>query len=573
MKCRQHVGAAFIRRQFGDDQLYTTVVQAYIDVLLQRGLNLECFIEGSRSRTGKLLPPKYGFLSFLLESVMSGRVDDAMICPVSTQYDKVVEVDSYVREMLGRPKAKEDLKGFLSASSVLNLKLGRIDVRFHQPWSLRAWIQDQEMRLSDLSVSERARLQQTYDKNLRTRLLRMLGYRVLSDINATSVVMPTALIGTVLLTHRAGGLGKSELIRRIEWLSERVRSHGGRVAHFAGLATADIVSRGIEVLGPKLVSVRKDDVAEETYEVVDAFQMSSYRNMTIHLFVPQAIVCAAMYSWFGNSSTAPQRAMPYEELKSRILFLSQLFRAEFIFPMAGLLENIDTTLTGLETDGIVSINRNPPKTAPDTISSVSPNSIDHANIEFFCHLIWPFIETYWLGALSLLLLTPPASSTYTVPTTTITSPSSTTPTIPIPTFLTHAQLLGRTLHAQGLLAYLEAINKETLSNTLARLEEDGIVVLARKGKAKGAASVRLDEAWIPGRHGATGEIVREGKLWDMVARLGRFRRDKNMLSNEVWRAVNVVAERLWHAPGPGPRLEEQKQGRHGGGEGAIKAHL
>ena len=494
---------------------------------------------------------------------MSGRVDDAMICPVSTQYDKVIEVDSYVREMLGRPKSKEDLKGFLSASSVLNLKLGRIDVRFHQPWSLRAWIQDQETRLSDFSVSERARLQQTYNKNLRIRLLRTLGYRVLSDINAASVVMPTALIGTVLLTHRARGLGKSELIRRVEWLSERVRSHGGRVAHFAGLPTADIVYRGIEVLGPKLVSVRKDDVAEKTYEVVDAFQMSFYRNMTIHLFVPQAIVCAAMYSCFGNSFAAPQRGMPYEELKSKVLFLSQLFRAEFIFPMAGLLENLDSTLTGLETDDIASINRSPATmTATNTILSVSPNSLDHANIEFFCHLIWPFIETYWLGAVSLLLLTPPASSTYT---------ATAIPTSHVSTFLAHAQLLGRTLHAQGLLTYLEAINKETLSNTLARLDEDGIVVLARKGKGNSAASVRLGKAWIPGRDGKTGDIVREGKLWDLVERLGGFRRERNVMSKEVMRVVDLVAERLWH--GMGTRLEGQKQGRQGGGKTAVKARL
>jgi len=101
----------------------------------------------------------------------------------------------------------------------------------------------------------------------------------------------------VLLIHRGRGPGKTELIRRVEWLSERVRSHGGRVARFAGLPTADIVARGIEVLGPKLVGVRKDDVAEEMYEVVDSFQLSFYRDMTIHLFILQAVVYAAVYSY------------------------------------------------------------------------------------------------------------------------------------------------------------------------------------------------------------------------------------------------------------------------------------
>lgn len=89
----QHAGAMWIRRSFGNDALYTTLVQSYIDTLLHNGFNMECFIEGGRSRTGKLLSPKFGILSFILDSVLSGRVDDAIICPVSTQYDKVIETE------------------------------------------------------------------------------------------------------------------------------------------------------------------------------------------------------------------------------------------------------------------------------------------------------------------------------------------------------------------------------------------------------------------------------------------------------------------------------------------------
>ena len=83
----------WIRRSFGHDVLYTTLVQSYVDTLLQKGFNFGCFIEGSRSRTGKLLSPKFGILNFLLDSVLSGRINDAIICPVSTQYDKVIETE------------------------------------------------------------------------------------------------------------------------------------------------------------------------------------------------------------------------------------------------------------------------------------------------------------------------------------------------------------------------------------------------------------------------------------------------------------------------------------------------
>jgi len=349
----QHAGAMWIRRSFGDDQLYTTLVQSYMDTLLQNGYNIECFVEGGRSRTGKLLQPKFGILSFLLESVLSGRVEDAIVCPVSTQYDKVIEVDSYISELLGQPKPKEDLAGFLSASSVLSLKLGRVDVRFHKPWSLRDFINEHRSRLVQKSPS----IEAMYDAALKRRLLTTLGYKVLSDINDASVVMPTALVGTVLLTLRGRGVGKSELVRRVDWLTERVRAQGGRVAHFASQTTESVVNKALEVLGPKLVGT-VGGLPEETFYAEDRFQLSFYRNMTIHLFVSQALVCAAMYTKVKLGGGEESQRMSYRELCDYVFFLSQLFRAEFIFPTTPLEENLQATLNGLEQDGVLRTFRN-----------------------------------------------------------------------------------------------------------------------------------------------------------------------------------------------------------------------
>jgi 1-acyl-sn-glycerol-3-phosphate acyltransferase len=294
----QHAGAMWIRRSFGDDQLYTTLVQAYIDTLMQCGYNLECFVEGGRSRTGKLLPPKFGILSYMLDSVASGRVEDAIICPVSTQYDKVIEVDSYISELLGQPKPKENLLDFLSASSVLSLKLGRVDVRFQEPWSLRAFINQQRQRANKLTP-------QLDTKEDRIRLLRTLGYKVLSEINDVSVVMPTALVGTVLLTLRGRGVGKAELIRRVEWLCARVRAQGGRVAHFGNLDTSVVVDRALEVLGPGLVGL-VPGLPEDTYYAVDRyvlFPLSNRLNLQPSLIHPQ--LPALLLPQYDHSSFHP----------------------------------------------------------------------------------------------------------------------------------------------------------------------------------------------------------------------------------------------------------------------------
>ncbi|CAO1601433.1 hypothetical protein XANCAGTX0491_005095 [Xanthoria calcicola] len=558
----QHAGAMWIRRSFANDALYTTLVQSYMDTLLQNGFNVECFIEGGRSRTGKLLSPKFGILSFFMDSVLSGRVEDAIICPVSTQYDKVVETESYISELLGQPKPQENLRDFLSASSVLSLKLGRVDVRFHEPWSLRSFIAEQRARVSDAKPS--SALSDPLSPQSRIRLLRTLGYRVLSDINAVSVVMPTALIGTVLLTLRGRGVGKSELIRRVEWLSARVRAKGGRVAHFAGAPTSTIIERGLDVLGPGLVGTI-DDLLETTYTAVDRFQLSFYRNMTIHLFISEALVCAAMYTKVKQGGGPDNQRISFDALYEQVGFLSSIFRGEFIYPTAGLLLNLHRTLLGLESDGVITLARSDsradPHNAADTrILSVEISSMERKNgrenFDFYNFLLWPFIESTWLGAVSLMGLTPPG-------------PNQSEAWLDIRQAQETTQTLGKTLYHQGDLSYFEAVNKETLKNAYQLFVEEGIVLI-RKSSIESSASttaIRLAPDWTPQRDG-NGSIVPEGRLWDFIEKIaksrreGKNRRDGATVSTRVLRLADLVGKELFETavvPGEGEILEDQRR--------------
>ena len=403
----QHAGAMWIRRSFGDDALYGTLVQSYIDTLLQEGFNFECFIEGGRSRTGKLLPPKFGILSFVLDSILSGRVEDSIICPVSTQYDKVIETEGYVTELLGVPKKKENLADFLSGASVLSLKLGRVDVRFNKPWSLRKFIDDQLTRLPKVPAGLDTNHYDPEVRAVREKLLRTLGYKVLGDINEVSVVMPTALIGTILLTLRGRGVGKAELVRRVEWLTTRVRAKGGRVAHFGNAPLSEIIERGLEVLGKDLVGV-VEGLPEPSYYAVDRFQLSFYRNMTIHLFIHEALVSASMYIRVKRGGGPATQDISYDELRAQVLFLSSLFRGEFIFSGEGLEHNLDRTLKGLEADHIVRLDKDDNGNVVKIGLSDEERKVGRENYDFYCFLIWPFIEASWLAAVSLMGLTPPA---------------------------------------------------------------------------------------------------------------------------------------------------------------------
>jgi 1-acyl-sn-glycerol-3-phosphate acyltransferase len=529
----QHAGAMWIRRSFEKDPLYITLVQTYIDTLLQNGYNFECFIEGTRSRTGKLLGPRFGILSFLLDSVISGRTDDAYICPVSSQYDKVIEVDSYVSELLGQPKQKENLSDFLSASSVLTLKLGRVDVRFHKPWSLKDFIRSQEIRPSH--APGQTSVQRS--KEVRSRMLRTLGYKVLSDINAVSVVMPTALVGTILLTLRGRGVGRFELIRRVDWLCDRIRAKGGKVAHFHGAPTGYVVDRALEVLGPSLVG-SVEGVAEQTLYAVDRFQMSFYRNMTIHLFISEALIAAAMYTKVKQGGGPAIQRMVEAELIDQVTFLSQLFRGEFIFPAGeGLVANLERAVTGLQADKVIDLFTDDDGQPYAGLSNIERQR-GRENYDFYCFLIWPFIEAIWLGAVSLMCLTPPSAAEKDI-------------WIEMKNAQDSAQLLGKTLYHQGDLSYFEAVNKEALKNAYSRFAEEGIIVVATIKDSNAGPNVRLSPEWTPERDERFGALLLRGRLWDFIEKIakcrreGKNRRDGATVSTRVMSMANKLGVALF----------------------------
>lgn len=283
--------------------------------------------------------------------------------------------------------------------------------------------------------------------------------------------------------------------------------------------------------------------------------------MTIHLFINQALVAASMYTRIKAGGAPEHQKMSYAALKAHVSFLSQLFRGEFIFPTAGLTTNLAQTVLALEADGVVEVTRRP-KTQPqptDTeaedegIESVAVSAAEREtgreNFDFYCFLIWPFVEASWLGAVSLLMLAPPAAAT------TLSTAPPTTPSAPLwldfNRLQSSAQLLGKTLHAQGDVSYLEAVNKETLKNAYARFEEEGIIVTRAASKRGGTpAGVRLNEAWMP-RRDARGELPASGRLWEFCEEVsrarveGKNRRDGDAVVGRVLRLVDVVGRDLW----------------------------
>ncbi len=126
----RRAGAFFIRRSFANDRLYAAVVDAYIRRLIREGHAIEFYIEGGRSRSGKLLSPKLGLLSMVVDAALNVPHREVFFVPVSVGYDRLVEGTSYVHENLGGEKQKETARGLLQAARLLRGRYGRVTVQF-----------------------------------------------------------------------------------------------------------------------------------------------------------------------------------------------------------------------------------------------------------------------------------------------------------------------------------------------------------------------------------------------------------------------------------------------------------
>ena len=150
-------GAFFIRRSFRGDELYSLLLKKYIEFLLKNRHNIKFFIEGTRSRSGKMLPPAYGILKMILESYRSRSLEDIALVPVSIVYDEVFEEGSYTKELQGAKKEKESATGLLKSRKIVKRNFGKVYVRFADPLSVKEIIQ----KADEKNVDPKLTLQKT----------------------------------------------------------------------------------------------------------------------------------------------------------------------------------------------------------------------------------------------------------------------------------------------------------------------------------------------------------------------------------------------------------------------------
>lgn len=336
-------GAFFIRRSFKGDRLYAAVVDAYIRRLIRDGYPIELFLEGGRSRTGKLLDPKFGLLSMVIDAVQAVPSKKVHFVPVSIGYERVVEADSYQRELSGGEKKKEEATDLISASDVLRSRYGRINLQFGQI-----------MTLDDIARELGIDAGDTQRPAKRRALVTRLGNRVMDEINKVTAVTPGSLTALSILSMEQRAFTGARVIEFAERLLLVLSRAGARVTgptlQIDGSIRGQSIRESLQMFADaNLLDVEAVPATpggeltsdDRLYTVVETrrLQLDTSKNIIIHFFVAQALVASSLDL---DADGAP-RPTDIEAVKARVLWASKLFKHEFRFradaPFAEIFED------------------------------------------------------------------------------------------------------------------------------------------------------------------------------------------------------------------------------------------
>jgi glycerol-3-phosphate O-acyltransferase len=309
-------GVFFIRRSFKEDSLYKFVLRQYIDYLIEKRFSLEWYVEGGRSRVGKLLPPRLGLLAYVVDAYRRGKSEDVFLVPVSIAYDQIQEVGDYARELRGGAKRPESFKWFVGMVRGLRRGYGAIHVRFGEPISLRKELGPPDPEIE--TDAERPGLD-----------LQKLAFEVCVRINCVTPITPTSLLTLALLGVGDRAVSVEEMPRVLANLLHYVSALRLPTAGELELDTREGLVRALETLVASGVVTSFVEGPEPVYSIApdQCLAAAYYRNTIVHFFVNGAIAEVALLR-----AAQPEVEDPLEELWEEALRLRDLLKFEFFFP-------------------------------------------------------------------------------------------------------------------------------------------------------------------------------------------------------------------------------------------------
>jgi len=308
----RRVGAIFLRRNFQDDAIYRMVFRYYIDYLIRERQSLTWSIEGTRSRTGKLSPPRLGILNWVLEACERQQVKGVKLVPVSIAFDRIAEVDDYVAWQHGLPKRKESLLWFFHYIFGMNEPYGKIYIRFAEPFGLDEVPDGAVPADPDESPSAAMRL----------------AFEVCTRIEQVTPIKSADVLTMVLLAANGRALTISELFQQASQMSQLARQRNLPVATGFDLTDEEKVAAALLSMRRSRLIQEFDKGSAPVYFIPEGQHLAAayYRNTITHHF---------LYAGLGEMALALSvEDIGYtgaKEITQRLNQLRDFFRFEFFF--------------------------------------------------------------------------------------------------------------------------------------------------------------------------------------------------------------------------------------------------
>lgn len=301
----RRTGVFFIRRSFKENELYKIVLRAYIDYLIEKRFPLEWYMEGGRSRSGKLNPPRFGLLHYVVDAQRRGKADDIKLLPVSIAYDQIQDVPDYAREAQGRGKEAESIGWLVKAIRSLRRRYGDIYITFGEPVSV-ASVPDADTEAG----------------------LQKLAFEVMYRIGQVTPANPVAVVSIALLAARGNAETAEDLAVDCARLLRFIEARNIPTTETMELSDAASVTPILDWLAEHGNVSSHEAVGRRVFWLDDdqMIRVSYYRNVIVHFFVNRAIAEIALGSLSDRSEGDA------EALGRRMLELRDLLKFEFFFP-------------------------------------------------------------------------------------------------------------------------------------------------------------------------------------------------------------------------------------------------
>ncbi|GID32335.1 lysophospholipid acyltransferase [Paractinoplanes brasiliensis] len=320
-------GFIYIRRSTTDNPVYRCALRWYVAQLIRNRRNLCWSIEGGRTRTGKLRPPTYGLLRYVIDALGTQPGAQASIVPVSIVYEQLHEVPLVTMEARGVTKRPEDLRWLWAFSRSQRQPFGRAFVEFGDPVPLAG-------RLAELRADARAA----------PHAVERIALETCHRINRATPVTTTAVVCLALLaTDRA--LTLDQVLATVAPLARYFALRGKPVAGAADLTDRATVHRALDDLVRSGVLVSVDGATDTIWTVAPGQHLVAafYRNTAVHTLVDRAVgelgLVAAMEGGENGLATADRATLRLRDLLKFDFFFPS--RAEFAGEMAAELALVD----------------------------------------------------------------------------------------------------------------------------------------------------------------------------------------------------------------------------------------